>query len=33
MISDYERMAGYAYRKYLFREISKKQFLNDMGSA
>ncbi len=33
MISDYEIMAGQAYRKYLFREISKKQFLEDMGAA
>ena len=33
MISDYERLAGDAYRKYLFRIISKKQFLEDMGAA
>ena len=33
MIDDYEVMAGQAYWKFLRREISKKQFLNDMGSA
>ncbi len=33
MIEEYERLAEEAYRKFLFRDINLKQYLEDMGAA